>query len=35
VSLNAPVDLDLSHAKLLKNGKLKVVLPKKLESKTK
>lgn len=30
VPLNAPVDVDHSHAKLLKNGKLKVVLPKKL-----
>lgn len=29
VQLNTPVDLDHSHAKLLKNGKLKVVLPKK------
>ncbi len=28
VPLNAPVDIDHSHAKLLKNGKLKVVLPK-------
>jgi HSP20 family molecular chaperone IbpA len=28
VALNAPVDLDHSHATLLKNGKLKVVLPK-------
>ena len=28
VPLNAPVDLDHSHAKLLKNGKLKVVLSK-------
>jgi HSP20 family molecular chaperone IbpA len=34
VPLNAPVDIDHSHAKLFKNGKLKVVLPKKLESKT-
>ncbi|MEZ5572733.1 MAG: Hsp20 family protein [Halioglobus sp.] len=32
VPLHAPVDLSHSHAKLLKNGKLKVVLPKKLES---
>ena len=30
VPLNAPVDVDQGHAKLLKNGKLKVVLPKKL-----
>lgn len=30
VPLNAPVDLDHSHATLLKNGKLKVVLPKRL-----
>jgi len=30
VPLNAPVDLDHSHATLLKNGKLKVILPKKL-----
>ena len=30
VPLNAPVDVDHIHAKLLKNGKLKVVLPKKL-----
>lgn len=29
VPLPAPVDLDHSHAKLLKNGTLKVVLPKK------
>lgn len=35
VTLSVPIDLDHSHAKLLKNGKLKVVLPKKLESKTK
>lgn len=30
VPLAAPVDLEHSHAKWLKNGKLKVVLPKKL-----
>ena len=30
VPLNTPVDLEHSHAKLLKNGKLKVVLPKKI-----
>jgi HSP20 family molecular chaperone IbpA len=29
VPLNTPVDVDHSHAKLLKNGKLKVILPKK------
>jgi len=29
VPLHAPVDVDHSHAKLFKNGKLKVVLPKK------
>jgi HSP20 family molecular chaperone IbpA len=34
VPLSAPVDLDHSHAKLLKNGKLKVVLPKKPGDKT-
>jgi len=28
VPLSAPVDVDHSHAKLLKNGKLKIVLPK-------
>lgn len=28
VQLNTPVDLEHSHAKLLKNGKLRVVLPK-------
>tara|TARA_R110002124_G_scaffold517_4_gene2507 strand:+ start:6227 stop:6727 length:501 start_codon:yes stop_codon:yes gene_type:complete len=35
VTLSAPVDLEHSHAKLLKNGKLKVVLQKKLDSKAK
>jgi HSP20 family molecular chaperone IbpA len=35
VPLNAPVDVDHSHAKLFKNGTLKVVLPKKLEHKIK
>jgi HSP20 family molecular chaperone IbpA len=35
VALNAPVDMEHSHAKLLKNGKLKVVLPKKMAGKTK
>jgi len=33
VPLNNPVDLDHSHAKLLKNGKLKVILPKRIEKK--
>jgi len=31
VPLDIPVDLDHSHAKILKNGKLKVVLSRKLE----
>jgi HSP20 family molecular chaperone IbpA len=35
VPLNGPVDVGQSHAKLLKNGKLKVVLPKKSGSATK
>ena len=35
VPLATPVDLEHSHAKLLKNGKLKVVLSKKLEGKSK
>ena len=35
VPLDIPVDLDQSHAKLLKNGKLKVVLAKTLQGKSK
>jgi len=34
VPLAAPVDLEHSHAKLLKNGTLKVVMPKKPEGKS-
>ena len=34
VHLPAAVDLDASHAKLFKNGKLKVTLPKKSQAKT-